>query len=100
MWLSKTAGAVKEADQFPLITTRIDGWSTTAVNSEAFMSNSQSLRLGSGWDLFGFQFTEYVADRDAENTNLELNCGVIFPGLNMDFACAKKISSMGAKDSP
>ena len=51
MWLSKTAGELKGADQFPLITTKVDGWANTTSNTEAYMTSSR-LRLGSGWDAY------------------------------------------------
>ena len=51
VWLSKTAGGVKEEEQLPLITTNVDGWTNTTSNTEAYMTFSR-LRLGSGWDTY------------------------------------------------
>ena len=39
-------------------------------------------------------FGEYSSEKDPNNADMELNCGEVFPGLNMDLLCNQKISSL------
>jgi len=40
---------------------------------------------------------EYSSEKDPDNPDMELNCGEVFPGMNMDLICDQKISSLGDK---
>ena len=45
----------------------------------------------------GLKLGEYSSEKDPNNENMDVNCGEVFPGLNMDLWCDKKISSLGEK---
>ena len=45
----------------------------------------------------GLKLGEYSSQKDPNNEDLEMNCGEVFPGLNMDLWGGKKIGSLAEK---